>query len=467
MLSHDGPKAAVADVNGDGLDDIYIGGTIAKQGQLYLQNTSGGFIKKEASVFKQFTGFVDGAVLFFDCDKDGDNDLLLCSGGNAAMPFSRELQHRLYINDGKGNFKIATDAFPANKDNISVAIANDFDNDGDLDLFVGARCVSGEYGLTPQSHIYINDGKGNFKDMPAESCKGITDAGMVTGAVWANVDGDAANELIITGEWMATLIFKYSNNNFTAIKTNLDDKMGWWQTVAVADLNNDGKQDLILGNLGENFYLHPDNKNPVKLYLSDFDNNGQTDKIITRTIDGKDKPVFMKVELESQMPMLKKQNLRNNDYAKKSVQELFNAEIMEKSLVKQVNYSSSCIAYNNGNGNFVLQNLPVSIQLSSVKNVLPVDINDDGKIDLVVGGNEFGFQPQLGRLDASKGDILINDGSNNFSVLSQMQSGIAVQGQIRDLVLLKRNNKISILFLQNNEFPVLYEVIKKKTLAIK
>ncbi len=428
MLSHDGPKAAVADINGDGLDDIYIGGTVAKQGQLYLQNTFGAFIKKEALVFKQYTGFVDGAVLFFDCDKDGDNDLLLCSGGNVAMPNSRELQHRLFINDGKGNFQILTTAFPANKDNISTAVANDFDNDGDLDLFVGARCVSGEYGLTPQSHIYINDGKGNFKDMPAESCKGITNAGMITGAVWANADEDAAKELIITGEWMAPKIFKYNNNSFTAIKTNLDDKMGWWQTVAVADLNNDGKQDLILGNLGENFYLHPDSKNPSKLFLNDFDNNGQTDKIISRTIDGKDKPVFMKGELESQMPMLKKQNLRNNDYANKSVQQLFSKEVMDKATVKQVNYSSSCIAYNNGKGNFTFEALPLSVQFSSVKSVLPVDINEDGKIDLVIGGNEFGFQPQLGRLDASTGDVLINDGKGNFSVLNQTQTGIAVTG---------------------------------------
>ncbi len=467
MLSHDGPKAAVADINGDGLDDIYIGGTIVKQGQLYLQNTLSQFIQKNEMAFKQFTGFVDGAVLFFDCDKDGDNDLLLCSAGNAVLPFSREMQHRLFRNDGKGNFKISTTSFPDNKDNISVAIANDFDSDGDLDLFVGARCVSGEYGLTPQSHIYTNDGKGNFKDMPADKCKGIAEAGMVTGAVWANMDSDTAKELVIVGEWMEPKIFKYSNNNFIALKTNLGDKMGWWQTVAIADLNNDGKQDLIFGNLGENFYLHPDNKTPVKLFLNDFDNNGQTDKVITRTIDGKDKPVFMKGELESQMPMLKKQNLRNNDFAKKSVQELFTKTQIEKSIVRQINYSSSCIAFNNGSGNFTIQNLPLSIQLSSIKTVLSIDINDDGNIDLVIGGNEFGFQPQLGRLDACTGDVLINDGKGNFSVLNPMQTGIALQGQVRDIVFVKRNNKINILFLQNNEFPVLYEVKKKNTIAKK
>ena len=462
MLSHDGPKAAAADINGDGLDDIYIGGTVAKQGQIYIQTASGTFVQKEQAVFKQYTGFVDGAVLFFDCDNDGDNDLLLCSGGNVALPLSREMQHRLFINDGNGNFQISTTAFPSNKDNISVAIANDFDDDGDMDLFVGAGCVSRVYGMTPQSHIYINDGKGNFTDMPADKCKGITDAGMVTGAVWADIDGDKNNELIIAGEWMNPKIFKYSNNSFTELKTNLTDKMGWWQTVAVADLNGDGREDLVLGNLGENFYLKPDKENPVKLFLNDFDNNGQLDKIVTRTIDGKDKPVFMKGELESQLPMLKKQNLHNVDYAKKSVQELFDATQMEKVLIKQVNYSSSCVAYNNGNGNFTIQAFPLSIQLSSVKTLLLVDVNNDGNVDLVMGGNEFGFQPQLGRLDASHGDVLLNDGEGNFSILNQTASGINLQGQVRDICLIKSKAAINVLFLQNNEYPVLYKLKKLK-----
>jgi hypothetical protein len=463
MLSHEGPRAAVEDVNADGLQDIYIGGTVTKPGQLYLQNAAGNFIKKDEPGFNLFTGFVDGAVLFFDCDNDGDKDLLLCSGGNAAMASGREMQHRLFINDGKGNFKISARAFPSNKDNIGVAAAYDFDHDGDLDLFIGARSVSGGYGLTPQSHIYINDGKGNFKDMLPGNCKEIVDAGMVTGAVWANIDDDKEKELIITGEWMAPKIFKYKNNSFVEIKTNLDDKKGWWQTVVAADLNNDGREDLIFGNLGENFYLHPDKNNPVKLFLNDFDNNGQIDKIITRTVDGKDKPVFMKSELESQMPVLKKQNLRNGDYAKKTVQELFSKEQIEKALVKQVNYSSSCIAFNNGNGNFTLQNLPLNCQLSSVKSILPVDINNDGFMDLLLGGNEFGFLPQLGRLDAGKSDVLLNDGKGNFLLLGQNLSGIDLPGQVRDIVAVKRKGSTNILFLQNNEYPVLYELKKKTT----
>jgi enediyne biosynthesis protein E4 len=463
MLSHEGPKAAVADINGDGLDDIYIGGTITGQGQIYIQTAAGTFIKKEQPIFMQYTGFVDGAVLFFDCDNDGDNDLLLCSAGNSALPLSRELQHRLFVNDGKGNFQISTTAFPANKDNISTAVANDFDGDGDMDIFVGAGCVTAVYGATPLSHIYINDGRGNFTDMPAERCKGITDAGMVTAAAWADIDGDAKKELIIVGEWMAPQIFKYTDNSFTALQTNLAGKMGWWQTVAVADLNGDGKQDLILGNLGENFYLQPGKETPVKLFLNDFDNNGKIDKIISRTIDGKDKPVFMKGELESQLPMLKKQNLHNVDYAKKTVQELFSTAQMEKAMIKQVNYASSCIAYNTGNGNFTVQALPFSIQLSSVKVVLPADVNDDGITDLIIGGNEFGFQPQLGRLDASRGDVLLNDAKGNFSILNHHLSGIDLQGQVRDIWLIKNKTTKSVLFLENDKFPVLYRIKKKIT----
>ncbi len=461
MLSHEGPKAAVADVDGDGLQDVYIGGTVTKAGKLYLQNSLGEFTINEELSFNQYTGFVDGAVLFFDCDKDGDNDLLLCSGGNVAIPASRELQHRLFKNDGKGNFQISPAAFPANKDNISVCIANDIDDDGDLDLFVGARCVSGEYGLTPQSHIYLNDGNGNFKDMPGDKCAGIADAGMVTGAVWENIDNDNKKELIITGEWMATQIFKFKNNVFTRVKTDLDDKFGWWQTVAVADVNGDGKLDILLGNIGENFYLNPGELTPVKLFLNDFDNNGQTDKIMSRSVDGKDKPVFMKSELESQMPVLKKQNLRNADYARKSVQQLFGNEQVKVAPVKMVNYSASCIALNKGNGKFTIQKLPLSIQLSSVKTIFPIDINADGIVDLVTGGNEFGFQPQLGRLDASKGDALLGKGNGNFTVLSEQQTGLSLNGQVRDIVLIKRKDQPNVLFLQNNMYPVLYEIRRK------
>lgn len=467
MHSHEGPKAAVADINNDGLDDIFIGGTVSKAGQLYVQDNAGNFHKKDEALFSKLNGYVDGAVLFFDCDRDGDKDLLICSGGNMAAASSPQLQHRLFINDGKGNFAQSQGAFPINKDNISIAVANDFDGDGDLDLFVGAGFVTGSYGATPLSHIYINDGKGKFTDMPASACGGISTAGNVTGAVWADLDGDQKQELIITGEWMHTRIFKYSGSRFVEWETNLSGYAGFWQTVAVADINGDGKQDLILGNLGENFYLKPSKETPVKLFLKDFDNNGQVDKIITRTVDGKDKPIFMKTELESQMPFLKKQNLHYSEYAKKDMQGLLGTEKLKDALVKQVNYASSCIAINEGKGVFKIQPLPLAVQLSSAKTIVPTDLNNDGFTDLLIGGNEFGFQPQLGRLDASDGEVLLNDGKGNFAVLPQDESGINAPGQTRTIVLLNRKGGKAVLFLQNNEYPVLYALKNKPAPPLK
>jgi enediyne biosynthesis protein E4 len=463
MLSHEGPKAAAADVNGDGLDDVFIGGTVAKPGQLYVQSANGDFVKKGVAAFNGLTGFVDGAVLFFDCDKDGDKDLLICSGGNAASPSSRELQHRLFKNDGKANFIFSGIAFPPNKDNISVAIADDFDGDGDADVFTGARCVTNNYGETPQSHIYLNDGTGKFSDMDFDKCSEIVNAGMITSAIWADLDSDKKNELVVVGDWMAPKIFKYNGHSFVTAASQLENNTGWWQSVMAADVNNDGLQDLVLGNMGENFYLKPSAKNPVKLFLNDFDNNDETDKIITRTADGKDKPVFMKTELEAQMPFLKKQNLRNSIYAEKSVQELFTKQQMGNTVVKEVTETSSCIAINNGNGKFTLQKLPAAIQLSSLKVMLQADVDNDGKLDVITGGNEFGFQPQLGRLDANDGVVLKNNGDGGYTVLDKLFSGERLHTQVRDMVLIKQRTGQSVLVLQNNEYPQLFQFNKKST----
>ena len=461
MLSHDGPKATTADVNNDGLVDIFICGSATKQGQLYLQNAQEKFIKKEITSLKQFNTFVDAEALFFDADKDGDNDLLICAGGNAALPACREMQHRLFLNDGKANFTIYATAFPNNKDNIGTIAVHDIDNDGDMDVFIGAKSVSGQYGVTPNSHMYINDGKANFTDVSPNQLMGLNNIGMVTSATWANMDDDAAAELIVVGQWMVPHIFKYTNGQFKEITTNLNNLFGWWQTMAVADVNADGKQDIILGNFGENFYLHPTQKNPAKLWLKDFDNNGIIDKIITRSVDGKDKPVFMKSEIESQLPLLKKLNLQNNVFANKTVQELFSKEQWNGTTQKIVNTSTSYLAINNGNGQFTIKALPVSVQFSSINAILPTDINQDGFIDLLVGGNEFNFQPQLGQLDASKGDVLLNDGKANFTVVAKENTGINCTGQVRDIVTLPLKNKIAYLYLQNNELPILYTLKSK------
>jgi len=457
MLSREGPRIANGDVNGDGLEDVYIGGAKGQAGQLYVQ-TANGFLRKEEVVFNQFADFEDVAVLFFDADKDGDLDLFLGSGGNNVHINSRELQHRLYKNDGKGNFEIDTKAFPNNDMNISVAVANDFDGDGDLDLFVGSRSVPFSYGVTPTSYLYSNDGTGHFSDVAASMNDAISHAGMVTGAVWADINGDNNKELIITGGWMPTRIFSYNGKKFEEVKnTNLTELFGWWQTVAAADINGDGKQDLIIGNIGENFYLRPDPKNPVKMWINDFDHSGTTDQFLTRTVDGKDVPVFLKREVTDQFPGLKKQNLKHSDYAKKTVQELFGTELIAKSAIKQFNYCSSIIAVNDGKGSFTVQKLPAMVQLSTVNAVDITDIDHDNKPDLVLGGNRFDFPPQFGRLDGSSGHMLINKGKGAFEWLEPKESGLSLRGEIKDIKEIEGKDKSYILIVQNDQSPVLYQ----------
>ncbi|HET7000077.1 MAG TPA: FG-GAP-like repeat-containing protein [Puia sp.] len=460
MLSREGPKAAVGDVNGDGLDDIYIGGTSVHPGQLYLQTKDGKFEKKDEPGFKQFGDFEDEAVLFFDADHDGDLDLYIGPGGNNNPPMSRQMQNRLFKNDGHGNFTIEPAAFGNNLNgiNTAVAIAYDFNHDGYPDLFVGGRSVPREYGNPPSSFLFVNDGKGHFADIAATKNPDITHVGMVTGACWADVTGDTAKELIITGEWMAPRIFSFHTDHFEEVQTNLKDLSGWWESVSVADVNGDGKMDLILGNIGENFYLQPDSAAPVKLWVNDYDQNGNMDNILSRTVDGKDMPVFLKHDLEFQMPILKKQNLKHGEFAKKTIQDLLPEAMVKTSQVKKFNYCPSVIAINEGNGQFSIHKLPTMVQLSSVNAIRVTDLNGDGFPDLVLGGNEFGFLPQFSRLDGSFGDALINDGKGNFSFMPNAKSGLGLRGQVRDIAMIKGQKKMRFLFLMNDEYPVLYEL---------
>ena len=343
-----------------------------------------------------------------------------------------------------------------------MAIENDFDADGDLDLFVGGRSMSYNYGVPATSYIYENDGKGHFVDVTKTKAAAIEKIGMVTDAVWANITGDAKKELVIVGEWMSPKIFNYSNGEFIAIQTNINNMNGWWQTVKAADLDGDGKQDLVLGNLGENFYLQPNEQHPVKCWINDFDGNGELDKIFSRTIDGKDVPVFLKREFTDMLPSFKKENLRHHAFAEKTLQTLFKPEQLKNAATQIFNYSSSCIAYNKGQGNFEIKKLPVVAQLSSINALLCRDIDNDGKTDLVFGGNLADCLPQFGRLDAGQGTVLINKGNKQWAEMEAKQTGIIVKGVTRDIKWIAQKNNDALLFLRNNDFPILYKIKTKK-----
>jgi hypothetical protein len=307
--------------------------------------------------------------------------------------------------------------------------------------------------------VYLNDGKGHFSDMAEKVNGDIANIGMVTAAVWADVLGAGKKQLVIVGEWMSPRIFSFEGGKFKEEKTNLEEMKGWWQTVSVSDLDGDGKEDLILGNIGENFYLQPTQKEPVKLWMNDFDQNGTIDKILSRTVGGRDVPVFLKRDLEEQLPVLKKQNLHHKDYASRSVSELFGAELMNKSVHKEFTYAGSCIAWNQGAGQFEIQKLPAMAEMSSVNAIVAEDVNGDGRKDLLLGGNRYGFPPQFGRLDGSYGDVLVNQGGRKFSWMAPARSGVLVKGEVRDIkVINKADGSKWIVYLVNDDYPKAYRL---------
>jgi hypothetical protein len=454
MLSHEGPKAAHADVNGDGLTDVFICGAARQPGQLYLQSASG-FVRKEVQAFKDNADLEGVAALFFDTDGDGDHDLVVGSGGNRFPAMSNEYRNILYKNDGKGGFTRDTAALPNTGMNTSCLASHDWDGDGDLDLYIGSRSIPHNYGMPPQSFLMVNNGSGKFSE-PSTGYAAAKAAGFTTAAVWADMDHDKKPELIITGEWMAPKIISFKNGRAEELKNNLSGHKGWWKTVSAADLDNDGDQDLVLGNIGLNFYLAADKQHPVKMFVKDFDGNGTVEKIFTRTIDGKDKPVFLKKDLVDQVASLRKKNLKYADFAARSMQELFSEGELQNAEVHEYNYGSSCIAWNEGGGKFTVQELPMEVQLSCVNAIKCTDVNNDGNQDLVIAGNQFNFLPQFSQIDASYGHVLLNKGARKFVLLDK--SGINIRGEVKDIIELTARGRKSFLFLQNNDHPVLYEL---------
>ena len=454
ILSQEGPKAATADINGDGLADLFIGGANNKGSQIYLQTSNGDFKPKPQIAFNAFTSYEDVAAVFFDADKDGDMDLLVGSGGNNRLSNRGELNHRLFLNDGKANFTHFEDAFPVFEYNTGVMVPMDYDLDGDLDVFVGARNTPLKYGVTPSSALYQNDGFGKFKDVTSTIAPDFSKLGMVTSAVWGKITSKPRSSLIVVGDYMYPVIYAFENGKMVEQASNLNGMNGWWQSIQMADIDGDGFQDLIIGNMGENGYLKPTPAAPVKLWINDFDGNESIDKILTRTIDGKDVPVFMKGEMQEQIPLLKKENLNYEIYAKKAFQALFKKELVDKAAMKLYNYTSSIIAWGKGDGQFDVQRLPSEVQFSSLNAMVSTDVNADGKTDLIMGGNQFGFLPQFGRLDANYGLVLINKGKRVLEVVEDKQSGLAITGQVRDMVLFQQGAQKKILFFRNNQAPV-------------
>ncbi|MFV8268646.1 VCBS repeat-containing protein [Flavobacterium sp. GT2N3] len=456
MLSQEGPSLSVADINGDGNEDVFIGGAKGQAGTIYVNKGNGNFLITNQKDLEADANFEDTAASFFDADNDGDLDLLVGSGGNEKAD-QANYKNRLYLNNGKGIFIKSKTNIPTTNNNVSVIASNDFDNDGDTDVFIGSRSVPGVYGIDPKHLLLENDGKGNFSNVIDKKGFLINSFGMITDATWEDIDNDSKKDLILVGDWTAPQIFKNTGRRLAEFKSNLTDYEGFWNAVSCVDLNNDGKKDLILGNKGTNTNYKATNGNAMKLFINDFDDNGTIEQIATRSIDGKDMPVNLKQELAKQIPSIKKKNLSYADYAKKTFQELFAKEVVDNSIQKTVNIQESVVAINKGNGKFEIKVLPKEVQFSCVNTIATMDINNDGILDLILGGNQYEFKPQFSRLDANYGSVLLGSKNGTFSWLPYNQSGFFVKGEVKKVQKIKdKNNTVSIIAVVNGNTPKIF-----------
>ena len=457
-LSQEGPSLAVADINGDGNEDIFVGGASGQAGIFYIHSGNGKISTKTIPAFEEDKAYEDVAAAFFDADGDGDMDLMVGSGGND-VGMQRTYKTRLYLNDGKGNFFKSPNELPSTFKNVATIAPHDFDNDGDVDVFIGSRSVVGVYGLSPDHLLLENMGDGTFNDVTERLGYDLKDAGMVTDAKWVDMDGDSKLDLVVSAEWDTPKIYRNSGRRLSKMNSALDSLYGWWNTVETADLDGDGDQDLILGNQGLNLHYKPTSYSPMKMWINDYDNNGTIEQIVTLQEDGKDYPIHQKRELTDQLPNLKKQNLKASDYASRTIYQLFPEEVLEKSIVKMVETSASVIAINEGNGKFTIQNLPPRVQLSCVCDITCTDVNNDGNLDLIMAGNNYEFKPQFSRLDAGQGSLLLGDGKLGFEWQDYDTSGFKVRDEVKYLKLIKdKNGKTYMIAAVNNNTPKLFAI---------
>lgn len=449
MLSTQGPKMSIADVNNDGQDDIFIGGAKGSASNLLLAKGEG-YIKSRTSDFKTSINFEDAGSLFFDADNDGDQDLYVCSGGVEFSHFSSYLKDRLYFNDGEGNFSLSPQLLPAPNTNnsTSVVISDDIDNDGDLDLFVGERSIPSKYGMPGSGFILQNDGKGNFADITKTVAPELEKIGMITDARFSDLNGDGIEELLIVGEFMGIEIFSNKNGNFTRIANeHLSSLKGWWNIALPKDLDGDGDLDIVLGNHGENSRFKASNEKPITLYVKDFDSNGFVDPIMTFTAEnGKQYPYNLRHNLIDQLKDLKKKYPDYQSFKDADIKDMFTEEELKDAVRLETTMLTSIILMNEGGLNFKVVDLPVEAQFSPIYAIAANDFDNDGDLDLVMGGNLYGTKPEVGRYDATYGLFLENQGVAKFKYRSG-GNGFFVDGEIRDLKLANGH----LLVAKNND----------------
>lgn len=439
QISFSGSCLVKGDVNGDGLEDIYAGGTGGKAGKLYLQQKNGQFVLKPNAAFDADKASNDISAVFFDANGDGKPDLYVASGGyDDFLPDDPKLQDRLYLNDGKGNFTKANGALPKMTSSKSCVRVADINGDGFPDLFVGGRVIPGRYPETPESYILINDGKAHFTDQTAKYNDSLKNIGMVTDAAWVDMNGDKKPDLVIAGEWMPITVFENEGGKLVNATAKYFDKQyaGWWNCLQVSDINHDGHPDIIAGNTGLNTQCKASDTEPAEMYYKDFDDNGSVDPILCFYIQHKSYPYVTRDEMLDQISMMRSRFPDYKSYADLTIDQVFTQEEMKGAKYLSANYLSTACFISNAKGKLHPVQLPLQAQYSPVFTITTLDYDHDGKDDLLLCGNRNHARIRFGKDDANYGVLLKGDGNGNYKYISQQQSGFKLWGDVRGVLKL-------------------------------
>lgn len=457
LLSREGPALAVADVNGDGLDDIFVGGAKWQPSRVYLQQRDGTFRLSSQPALAADSLAEDVDAAFFDANGDGKPDLVVAAAGNEFWGSAEPLRPRLYLNDGHGNLRRDVNALPAIFENAGCVVPGDFDGDGHVDLFIGSRVVSRQYGMIPHSHLLRNDGTGHFTDVTATLAPALSQAGMVSSAAWVPSATAGKLDLVVVGEWMPVRVFRQEQGRFVdrTREAGLAGTSGWWNTVTAADLRGTGRSDLVLGNLGLNSYLRASSAEPARMYVGDFAHNGTLQQILTFYKDGVSYPVAGRDELVRLIPSLRSRYVTYKDFGASRVEDIFPATELAHATVLEARTFASAVALSDGKGGYALKPLPMEAQFSPVYAAVAGDYTGDGVPDLLLGGNFSGVTPTFGRYDASYGLLLRGDGAGGFAPVEMERSGVVIDGEVRHMRALRGANGERLIVVARNDTTVM------------
>ncbi|MEO8069340.1 MAG: VCBS repeat-containing protein [Flavobacteriales bacterium] len=432
-----GPLVSVGDANGDGLDDLFIGGARGQTSALFVQNANVTFAKGPSQPWTAHAICEDLGSLFFDADGDGDQDLYVVSGSNEVDQDPRNYNNRLYRNDGSGNFKYDPNSLPELQTSAMRVCAADIDGDKDLDLFVGGRVIPGEYPNTPRSYLLLNDGGGTFSDATETLAPDMLRMGLVSDAEFYDYDSDGDADLIAVGEWMPISFFENTGGRFAQAtdKSGLKDTEGWRSSLTVADLDGDGDKDLVCGNIGWNSKFHAKPDHPLDIYWNDFDGNGHNDIVLAKDYKGKVVPVRGRQCSSEQCPMIANKFETYDAFAKATLGQIYGDEKLAKALHLQAKHMRSCVVMNLGKGKWELRDLPGMAQSAPINGSVVMDVDNDGHMDILAVGNNWGAEVETIRYDGGTGCVLLGDGKGGFKPLPTSKSGLFAWENAKDLAL--------------------------------